>query len=288
MRKIYILFFIISLSCKRERERIVYDYDDQGNFTSSVLIIEKDTIRRIKYIKDTLSVDLNEKFVQFGDTLYEKHKNGNIFLKIVPLERYYVYFEKYDSKGYKTYSGFIRNNKKINIWKYYKNNKLKRENFYIENKDSTYVTEDIIYNLDGSINEKESDYIDWKLPDTLMIGKSIGDVKFKRVWNNSIQNFFCVGYGINNKFDNLLKAKIDTFPYPTEDNQFDGFIIVKFDKLGKQILRGFIYETQLNESDKNIVRVEVSHRFFEKEFFIISRPDSIPKDKAINYNRQDH
>lgn len=82
----------------------------------------------------------------------------------------------------------------------------------------------------------------------------------------------------------MLRVEIDTFPYPTKDNMFKGFVAIRFDQLGKQKIKGFVYETRFNESEENVLLIETSHRYFEKEFFIISRPDSIPTDKVINYN----
>lgn len=192
MRKIIVLFIIavLYLSCNRIDKRVVYD--NQGNFVSSLWMSGKDTVSKIKFINETLNIDLNNKYIHFGDTLYENNKGGNIFLKIVPLERSYAYFELYTSEGDKQNSGYIKNNLKISTWNYYKNNKLEYTNNYIVSANSSYLSEIIVYNDNGSINEEKSDYFDWRLPDTLIIGKSIGDLKFKSKWSDHLENYVLV------------------------------------------------------------------------------------------------
>ncbi|WP_353102281.1 hypothetical protein [Myroides odoratus] len=284
MKRVIVVIIIsfLYLSCKKEDKKVMYDHT--GNFVSSIVVKGKDTISRVRFVDELLNVDLNNHFIHFGDTLYEHNKDGGIALKIVPLELYYVYFELYTSKGEKQVSGYIKNNLKINRWRYYKDKKLDYTNYYILNETSSYLSEIVYYNADGAINEEKSNYLDWRLPDTLMIGKTIGDVKYKNSWKDNIQNYVCIGYNINEDFTNLLKVKIDTFPYPTQNHDFIGFVALKFNQLGRQRVKGFVYETRFNETEKNDVRLEISHRYFEKEFFIIPRPDTIPKDKIINYN----
>lgn len=284
MKKLIILLIIsvLYLSCSKVDKIIVYD--NKGNFVSSIGIKGKDTISRVRFVDELLNVDLNNHFIHFGDTLYEYNKDGGIALKIVPLELNYAYFELYTSKGEKQVSGYIKNNLKINTWSYYKDKKLDYTNYYVLNEASSYLSEIVHYNTDGTINEEKSNYLDWRLPDTLMIGKSIGDVKYKTTWKDDIQNYVCIGYDINEDFTNLLEVSIDTFPYPTKSEKFNGFVVLKFNQLGRQRVKGFVYETRFNENEKDVILIESAHRYFEKEFFIITRPDSIPKDKIINYN----
>lgn len=264
---ITIFIFFVFISCKDQIR--IRNFDADGKLILSIDIDNNgvDTLKYIKISDDKLSFSMKEGYVRKRDTITEYYQTGQVFLKIVPIERYYIYFEEYSQKGEIEISGYIRNNIKCNLWKEYNNNRVFKENFYINVNDTAYVSETIYYDKFGKVDKDNSDYIKWRSPDTLFVGESILGIDFKSPFGSGSYKYVCIGYDINYNFTNTNRVKIDSFPYQDEN----AFIKLKFNDTGKQTIRGFIYEVVF-DIDNDEALLKSYNRYFEKEFYIIPCP----------------
>ena len=268
-----ILVSLIIISCSDFKD--IKNYDELGNLISSYEIKGSDTLKKIELNNSSLSVSLHDSYLIKKDTIFEYFKNGNISLKIVPIESYYFYIEKFLINGDIEVSGFIKNNNRFKWWKSYNNNKLFRQDYYITINDSLNVTESILFQKNGLIDEARSDFLHWSIPDTLFKGDNELRVRFNKRGENG-GSYIGIGYDIHSNFKNIQNVKIDSFY--SDKNEFE--VLLRFTDSGKKTIRGFIYEFFLDSMDYP-TKILTAKRYFEKEFYIIGLPDSIPKDKVM-------
>lgn len=170
-------------------------------------------------------------------------------------------------------------------WKIYdENGKFIHEKYIIGKDTANYNYSQIkVYDTSGKIVPKKSDYISIFLPDTLYTGKSMGHLIHHPRLKDQLAYYVGVGYDILPDFSNISNVRVDTF-----DMEEKKTIGVEFKTPGKTKIRGFIYESAIEmESDLEFSVVSV-HTYFEKEFYVIPRPDSIPKDKVMRYGNLDN
>lgn len=216
--------------------------------------------------KDTLF------FYELNDSL----KNGTDFFTD---EMFYCIRMKPD--GTKISEGNMYKFRYNGWWKIYdENGKLTHEKYIIGKDTANYNYSQIkVYDGSGKIIENRSDYVVVSFPDTLHTGKSIGIIKHKPKLKDHLSYYVGIGYDIFPDYTNINNVQVDTFSI--EKNKIIG---VDFKKEGKIKIRNFVYESAIEmESDLEFNVVSVC-TYFEKDFYVIPRPDSIPKNKVIRYD----
>lgn len=168
-------------------------------------------------------------------------------------------------------------------WKVYdKKGRFTHEKYIIGKDTADYNYSQIkVYDSSGEIVTNKSDYISVFLPDTLYTGKSMGHIMHRPSLTrlkDQLAYYVGVGYDVLPDFSNITNVRVDTF-----DMEEKKTIGVEFKTPGKTKIRGFVYESAIemvSDLEFNVVSV---HTYFEKEFNVIPRPDSIPKDKVMRY-----
>lgn len=255
---------VFILSCRDFRD--IKNYDEAGNLISSYEIDGSDTLKKVELNNGELSVSLHDSYLIKRDTIFESFKNGSKCLKILPIENFF-YIEKYSINGNIEISGFIKNNKRFKWWKSYKDNNLFRKDYYVVVKDSLNISESILFQENGLIDEAKSDYIYWGVTDTLFKGDSELQVRFKRR-GESGGSYIGIGYDIDSHFENIQSVKIDSF----YSNKNETKVMLRFKDSGKKTIRGFIYEFFL-DNENAPTKILTAKRYFEKEFYINAEHD---------------
>src|SRR5690606_5967293 len=166
-------------------------------------------------------------------------------------------------------------------WKIYdENGKFIHEKYIIGKDTANYNYSQIkVYDGSGKIIENRSDYVVVSFPDTLHTGKSIGIIKHKPKLKDHLSYYVGIGYDVFPDYTNINNVQVDTFSI--EKNKIIG---VDFKKEGKIKIRNFVYESAIEmESDLEFNVVSVC-TYFEKDFYVIPRPDSMPQNKVIRYD----
>ena len=172
-----------------------------------------------------------------------------------------------------THKGKVNNNGvKIGWWSVFdKNNNLVSKDQYLIINKERYHNQNIQYNPDGKINYGNSHFVKLSIPDTIPTGRSTWYFSYNPWIDKKSDIFICIGYGINTDYSNLKKIRIDTFFSKKINDRWFG---VEFEKPGKKIIKGFIYERKLNvtreinakhESSLDILSKDV---YFEKEVYV--------------------
>lgn len=189
---------------------------------------------------------------------------------------------RYDLKGNVMIDGLSYNGQRIGWWKYYNDGVLEEmKYFYQKGDDKNIYNQYVKFDSLGNIIESQSEYFEITLPDTLYVGKSAGTLKLKKRLKENSDTNICIGYDLKPDYSNILESKVDTFY--SKDN--DGFFGVTFNTPGKHTIRGFVYEVnmELKDGSKTLL-LEEYERPFEKEFYVVDRPDSISKERVMRYD----
>ncbi|SFJ30668.1 hypothetical protein [Myroides guanonis] len=244
-------------------------YFDSGNLRNALYYLEDNTV------VDTLFdyYDTGEKYGDFA----RKYTKSNDTIELKSGK-----YRRYDLKGNVMIDGLSYNGERIGWWKYYNEGVLEEMKYFYQkgdskNKYNQYMKFDSV----GNIIESKSEYFEITLPDTLYVGKSAGTLKLKKRLKECSDTNICIGYDLKPDYSNILECKVDTFY--SKDN--DGFFGVTFETSGKYTIRGFVYEVNMELKNENkTLLLEEDERPFEKEFYVVDRPDSISKERVMRYD----
>lgn len=217
------------------------------------------------------------------DTLVYYELNNSIESQVdfFPDNKMFYYVKK-KPDGTKISEGNMYKFKYNGWWKMYdENGKFTHEKYIIAKDSADYNYSQIkVYDSSGKILPNKSDYITFFLPDTLYIGKSMGHLIHHPRLKDQLAYYVGVGYKVLPDFSNISNVRVDTFTIKK-----DKTIGVEFKTSGKTKIRGFVYESAIeivSDLEFNVVSV---HTYFEKDFYIIPRPDSIPINKVMRYDK---
>jgi len=266
------------VSCTKVK--VEKSYYENGKL-KSVYYIENDSVIESK----TFYPDGNRKYI-FKienevriDTFFEYYKNNQIRSYFTQISNFGSRFKQFDENSKLKLEGTIFKKKKIGWWSYYKSDKLVKQLYYAQNKDSVFISQIKVFDENVILDHASSDYVDFVIPDTLYTGKSTGSILYKKKLGFSSQENICIGYNLLPDYSNISKVRVDTFY--TGKNK--GFFGLEFKQLGNQKIRGFIYEVLPNRKSDTLLVIPTSKIFFDKTFYIIPRPDSISNDRIMRY-----
>ena len=270
------LIFVIFINCNHELRQKIVKYKN-GKTQSIDYFNSKNAI--IKYEKFYISGQLKE--IYNFDTVNKSsitkyyNKNGTLISEstVKLLDKNNCIQTKTVDNLTLTYKGKVNNNGvKIGWWSVFdKNNNLVSKDQYLIINKERYHNQNIQYNPDGKINYGNSHFVKLSIPDTIPTGRSTWYFSYNPWIDKKSDIFICIGYGINTDFSNLKKIRIDTFFSKKINDRWFG---VEFEKPGKKIIKGFIYERKLNvireinakhESSLDILSKDV---YFEKEVYV--------------------
>ena len=232
----YIIFFLVFIffSCKKNKE---IEYFNNGNYKEIEYNSNGDTI--ISY------------FLKNGAKDAKGYKNGEV-------ETLTIYYE-----NKQTEKGDFKSGKRRGWHTYYDGNGRVINDIFFVNEKIYQVKE---YNVEGTINLKNSVYVDIHLPiDTLPQNKEI-PVHLQYLNGKSQYEYVrvYVSNEINTDFSNINSVVLDTFGAGHKEK--DIYFLVKFPNKGKNYVRGYLFDgvqddTILNEF--NGIKV-----LFEKEVYV--------------------
>ena len=290
------LYFIIGISfllfSSCTDSRIEQNFFQNGKLEEEIFY-EKDIILKRKiyydsgylkhvlyYLEDNTVVDTLFDYYDTGEKYGDfarKYTKSNDAIELKSGK-----YRHYDLKGNVIIDGLSYNGDQVGWWKYYDKGILdKMKYFYRKGDDKNVYNQYIKFDSIGNIIESQSEYFEITLPDTLYVGKSAGTLKLKKKLKENSDTNICIGYDLKPDYSNILECKVDTFY--SKDN--DGFFGVTFNAPGKHTIRGFVYEVnmELKENSK-VLTLEEYERPFEKEFYVVDRPDSISKERVMRYD----
>src|SRR5690606_3501503 len=221
----------------------------------------------------------NETHTSSQDTLKEYYKNGNKIFELVEIGNGINHITNFFVNGKKRSEGFLFSKKNIGWWNYYDNDKLIKRIYFTQINNNLLMPQLQFFDRTGHLDKTKSDFVSFLIPDTLYQGRSTGNLFYKKKIKSSEERI-AIGYDVAPDYGNINNVRVDTFYNPKND----GFFGVEFNKLGKHKIRGFIYESKLDILNETKANIRSTNIYFEKDFYIIPRPDSIPKDKVMRYD----
>lgn len=279
--KIFVLYVLVIYSCNDNKLRKEYystgELKKEYILRDGVVISDKwyhknGQLQYIFEIKDDLKLD----------TLFEYYENNQVKNYITQLHYPYIFYKGFDENGDLSIEGRLFNKRKTGWWNYYKSTILEKQVYYMIEKDTSFVAQLKFFDSEGNVDESKSDYVKFIIPDTLYVGKSTGTIVYRKKLGEFSQENVCIGYGLKPDYSNIVKTRVDTFYSGTNS----GFFAVDFVKTGKQNIKGFIYEVLVDEKSDTLVEIQTTMTYFDKDFFIVDRPASVPKDKVIHYHEK--
>lgn len=279
---ILVMLLFILFACTKDNREI--KYNSSGDLDYVLYTRGNDTVKYIKINKEGALIYLNrEKYLE-NDTVKEYYPNGNLMFYMVKLSDDLEYTRGFNSDKTLLNEGYIYKGKQDGWWNFYKKNKLFKTNYFVK-IDGEIVSSQIQYfNSNGIIDINNSNFIEINIPDTLYTGRSTGKIIYKQHKDYNEERVI-IGYNLNPDYSNISGTRIDTF----YNSMSDGFFGVEFEKLGRNKIRGILDTRKISDTNKRndslfTATISIKNRYFEKEFFVIPRPDSIPKDKVIRYD----
>jgi len=216
------------------------------------------------------------------DTLFDYYDNNRVKNYITQINDPYVFYKEFDENGDLSLEGRLFNKRKTGWWNYYKSTILEKQVYYMIENDTSFVAQLKFFDSKGNVDESKSDYVKFIIPDTLYTGKSTGTIIYRKKLGKFSQENVCIGYGLRPDYSNIAKSKVDTFYTGTNS----GFFAVDFRKLGKQNIKGFVYEVLVDKKSDTFVKLKTTMTYFDKDFVIVDRPASVPKDKIMYYHEK--
>lgn len=217
-----------------------------------------------------------------NDTLFQYELNDTLRNKTNFYTEDLFYCVRMNSEGIKLSEGYMYKYRYNGWWKIYnKNGKLTHKKYIIGRDTSKYNYSQIIsFDENNNIILSKSNFVRVLLPDTLYMGKSMGNIVHNPNLKDHLAYYVGIGYNLDPDFNNISDIRVDTFTIEKEKS-----IGFDFKNSGKNKIKGFIYEKALEEDKKSLsLKVLSTITYFEKEFYVIPRPDSIPKNKVIYYD----
>lgn len=188
----------------------------------------------------TKGTNLNGKTI---DTVYSYYKDGSIKEK-----------------------GNINGRYKYGWWLYYndKGNLNKKVEYRKLNDSTIFENQTIHYKEAGEINFDKSWFFEIKLPDTLKLGKNIGELYYYSYSKPDEKYMYVV---IENEYENKITKK-DTFADDANYTKFGVFAA----RSGFLNIKGEIYEEELYlkeiEKDSSELIINTHIKYFEKKVYV--------------------
>ncbi len=246
--KNFIAFFLIAIifiSCRDDK--IIKNYYSNGVLKLEVQV-DENGIQNGYYKEYYNTGELFKKMKYFQgnivDTVFFYHKNGRVKEK-----------------------GILKDNKiKVNWWlSYERSGKLKSKIQYKVINDSILSNQVFYYQTNGSIDKESSSFFSIQLPDTIKLGKNIGQFYYNSSHNKATSRILDVI--IENKYSDL-ETKLDTFG-DTPNKTWFGVYAHKtgVKNIKGQILETLFYKTKVGIDSFNL-KIETHKKYFEKKVFV--------------------
>ena len=217
----------------------------------------KENNRQIEYSKEGYKEIFNNQngdtmvsyFKKDGNRLAEGYKKGDI-------ETLTFFYE-----NGKTAKGDFKNGKRRG-WHTFDDEKIRNDIFFMNGK----IYQGKVRNEDGTIDMKNSIYVDFHLPiDTFPQNEEVP--VHLRYFNGKSQYEYIrvyVSNEINSDFSNMNNVVLDTFGAPPKEK--DIYFLIKFPNKGKNYIRGYLFDgvqDSINSDEYNGIDV-----LFEKEVYV--------------------
>ena len=254
MKKLLFLLLILNFSCNNEKS--LKKYYSNGNLKLKITLNKKGIP--------------NGKFEQYFEN--GKLKDSGKYINGIITDSVYSYYENGQIKE----KGVFHNGHKQNWWKVFdKNNKILKKEEYYEVNDSAYLNQNIQFDSNGKINYSKSTFFNFKIPDTLKLGKNLINNNEYYTYEKGSGNYHYVSIIIDNEYSKN-KIKKDTFLNKIiksgKNNPWFGIYAYK---KGRMKIKGKIEETFLitkqNSKDSEEIKIFIENKYFEKEVFIIDK-----------------
>lgn len=280
-----VILLLILFACSKEHREV--KYNDSGNLDYVLYTKGRDTIKYIKFTKEGGLIYFNrEKYLE-NDTVKEYYPNGNLMFYMVKFSDDLQYTKGFNSDKTLLNEGYIYKGKHTGWWSFYKEGKIFKRKHFVQIDDEIISSQIQYFNSDGTIDINNSNFIEIIIPDTLYKGRSTGRIVYKQHKDYNEERVL-IGYNLNPDYSNINEVRIDTF----YNSMNDGFFGVEFNKLGRNKIRGILDSRKTGDTERRdslfTTTISIKNRYFEKEFYIIPRPDSIPKDKVMRYDNLDN
>ena len=237
MKYLFIVIFFLSCESKKYHK----EFYSNGNLKT-----------RIEVNSDNVKNGLFEEYYDSGELKsHAKYLNGNIIDTVT------VFYKNGNIKE----KGLIGDNGlKFNWWFYFDHKgSLNKKIQYKLFNDTIYKNQIIIYNK-NIINENMSSYFLIDLPDTIKLGKSLGQISHYS--SNYKADYNLISVVVENEYSETV-MKRDTFSDGTLNPKFG----INTYKTGEQKIKGFIIEEILNR-DSTSLMIRKHKKYFEKEVFV--------------------
>lgn len=196
------------------------------------------------------------------EVIYYYHKDG-ILKSIVTVYDDETSYKMFFKNGQISREGKIRDFKDIGWHDFYNEAGKKTASIFFINNENCQVKN---YDENGNVNLQESLYTELFLPsDTLEQYKETEG--YLRYHNGKSKYEYIDVYlnsDINSDFSNIYTVALDTF-WSNEGNK-DIYFKVKFENLGKNYIRGYLYDAVSDSLD--IYKLNGIRVWFEKEVFV--------------------
>lgn len=275
-----LLLLILVASCFKEK--IEVEYYENGSLKLENYYLKNEKQKTIVFNQE----GLKQRVIYYGkstviDTIFVYSSAGKIVSFFTQNSASHSFYEKVNSKGKVVERGNLFKGSRVGWWCYYNELGVKiEERYFVLKTGKNEYSQHIKYDPHGKVKEEESNYVKFIIPDTLYMGRSTGTLVFKKILEKNTDTNICLGYNLKPDYSNIAESKVDTF-YSSNN---DGFFGVDFEVLGQQTIRGFVYEIDMKKTSDTTLSIREAEKCFEKTFFIIPRPDSIPKDKVMHYH----
>lgn len=175
--------------------------------------------------------------------------------------------KQYDENGVLRQKSYFKNNLKNKWWSYYdlNGNIEKKEEYVIINDSTSHKNQVIYFTSNGDTIKDKSSFFYIKLPDTLVLGKNVGQLYFNSKYNDIEEKLLAII--IKNEYSDY-EVKHDTFGEKPNYSRFGVFA----HKTGVKKISGSILETLFYVedigNDSAQAHIMTFKKYFEKEVYV--------------------
>jgi hypothetical protein len=242
----------------------VYEYYDSGEIMKSYELKE-----------NKLQGEYKEFYENGNVKLVHLYKNGMLidssiyYTEMAKIDKilYYIttdtsYLKKFEN-GKLSFEGKFFKNNKVDQWRFFDSDgRLEKVFEYIDLCGTIYTNQGWYFDNRGDTLKDKSNFIKFLNFREKIKEKEILNFKilYSALLNNDSNSFICLSPKIQENFCNINDVELDTI-YP-KNNSFD--ISVRFSKKGKNNLRGFVTEFQIEKySNKGSVQFAERKVYFD-------------------------